>query len=133
MNSLAAMKYHLFAEKTILRKKNMKTLQRIHIASSILIRHEHLQQKTSMKIYNHYIYMSYSNGLLETPSTKRIEGIPGVGFKLTPDGNYDMENKKLTNLKPGTDDTDVLTKKQIYDRITANSDDSPRPGCSKPR
>ena len=38
--------------------------------------------------------MSYSNDLLETPSTKIIEGIPGVGFKLTPDGNYDMEKKQ---------------------------------------
>ena len=38
--------------------------------------------------------MSYSNGLLETPSTEIIEGIPGVGFKLTPHGNHDMNNKK---------------------------------------
>ena len=51
--------------------------------------------------------MSYSNGLLDSSSTKIIEGIPGVGFKLTPDGNYDMENKKLTNLKSGTYDSDV--------------------------
>ena len=55
--------------------------------------------------------MSYSNGLLETPNTKIIEGIPGVGFKLTSHGNYDMDGKKSTNLKPGIDDSDVLTKK----------------------
>ena len=66
--------------------------------------------------------MSYSNSLLETPSTKIIEGIPGVGFKLTTDGNYDMENKKFTNLKPGIDDSDVLTKKQSYDHVKANSE-----------
>ena len=49
------------------------------------------------------IYMSYSNGLLKSRSSKIIEGIPGVGFKISPNGNYDMGNKKLTNLKPGTD------------------------------
>ena len=71
--------------------------------------------------------MSYSNGLLETPSTKIIEGKAGVGFKLTEDGNYDMENKKLTNLKPGTDDSDALTKKQIYDHVKVNGGDSSSP------
>ena len=35
-----------------------------------------------------------------------------------------MENKKITNLKPGTDDSDALTKKQIYDHIKANYGDS---------
>ena len=38
-----------------------------------------------------------------------------------------MENKKLTNLKPGTDDSDVLTKKQIYDHIKANVGSSSSP------
>ena len=57
--------------------------------------------------------MSYSNGLLETPSTKIIEGIPGLGFKLTPDGNYDMQKKGLTNIKPGTADSDVLPKNRF--------------------
>ena len=64
--------------------------------------------------------MSYSNGLLETPNTKIIEGLPGVGFKLTKDGNYDMENKKLTNIKIRTDDDACLTKKKIYDHVKAN-------------
>ena len=45
-------------------------------------------------------------------------------YKLTPGGNYDMENKKLTNLKPGQNDSDVLTKKQIYGHIKANGGDS---------
>ena len=68
--------------------------------------------------------MSYSNGLLESTSTKIIEGIPGVGFKLTTYGNYDMNNKKITNLKPGTDDSDASTKKQICDHIKANGGES---------
>ena len=35
-----------------------------------------------------------------------------------------MENKNLTNLKPGQNDSDVLTKKQIFDHIKANGGDS---------
>ena len=35
-----------------------------------------------------------------------------------------MQNKKLTNVKQGTDDSDALTKKQIYDHIKANGGDS---------
>ena len=30
-----------------------------------------------------------------------------AGFKLTSDNNYDMENRKLTNVKDGTDKKDV--------------------------
>ena len=43
--------------------------------------------------------MSCSIGLSETQtkSTKIIEGKPWVGFKLTEDGDYDMENKRLVN------------------------------------
>ena len=32
--------------------------------------------------------------------------------------------KKITNLKPGTEDDDCLTKKQIYDHVKANGGDS---------
>ena len=74
------------------------------------------------------MYMSYSNGLLESTSTKIIEGIPGVGFKLTTDGNYNMNNKRLTNLKPGSTNNDCLTKKQVYDHVKANGGDP----CSTP-
>ena len=37
--------------------------------------------------YTPSIYMSCSNGLLESTSTKIIKGIPGVGFKLPENGN----------------------------------------------
>ena len=53
-----------------------------------------------------------------------LRGPPGIGYELTPDGNYNMENKKLTNLKPGQNDNDILTKKQLYDHIKANGGDS---------
>ena len=71
--------------------------------------------------------MSHSNGLFGSTSTKIIEGKPGVGFKLTTDGNYDMKNKKLINLKPGQNDHDnnlnLNNNKMInVKNATANSD-----------
>ena len=37
-----------------------------------------------------------------------------TGFKLTSDNNFDMENRKLTNVNDGTDEKDVPTMKQIH-------------------
>ena len=57
--------------------------------------------------------MSYSNGLLpsSTSTNQPQRGLPGVGFKLTSDGNYDMDNKQLKNISDGTNDQDVVSKK----------------------
>ena len=62
--------------------------------------------------------MSYSNGLLSDQSyqtaNKYVQrGLPGVGFKLTVMGDYDMQNKKLTNVKSGTDSNDAVNKSQL--------------------
>ena len=40
-------------------------------------------------------------------------GPPGIGFVLTKDGNYDLENKKLTNVQNGDNNDDVMVKSQI--------------------
>ena len=40
-------------------------------------------------------------------------GLPGVGFKLTDTGDYDMQNKKLTNAKSGMDSNDAVNKSQL--------------------
>ena len=61
--------------------------------------------------------MSYSNGLLPDQSYQTVNkyvqrGLPGVGFKLTDTGDYDMQNKKLTNVKSGTDSNDAVNKSQ---------------------
>ena len=40
-------------------------------------------------------------------------GRPGIGFKLTDTGDYDMQNKKLTNVKSGTDSNDAANKSQL--------------------
>ena len=41
------------------------------------------------------------------------QGPPGVGFILTDNGDYDLQNKKLVNVKQGADPNDVVTKSQI--------------------
>ena len=41
------------------------------------------------------------------------EGPRGIGYKLTSDGNYNIENRKLVNVKQGTDNNDVVIKSQI--------------------
>ena len=59
--------------------------------------------------------MSYSNGLLPTSSStisqqRGLTGLPGVGFKLTDNGNYDIDGKRLTNVGEPTGDGDATTK-----------------------
>ena len=60
--------------------------------------------------------MSYSNGKLpeETISHGKIieivKGLPGVGFKLTDDGDYDIQNKKLRNVASPQTNNDATTK-----------------------
>ena len=44
-------------------------------------------------------------------------GFPGVGFKLDVNNDYDMENKKLVNVKQGTNNDDVVTKSQLDSEI----------------
>ena len=67
--------------------------------------------------------MSYSNGKLpeETISHGKVieivKGLPGVGFKLTDNGDYDMQNKKLRNVgSPQTND-DATTKSYVDSEV----------------
>ena len=73
--------------------------------------------------------MSFYNGILESlaftsggvgergprgfPGPNGDKGDPGDGYKLTSDGNYDIENKKLVNVNPGTNAKDVINKSQL--------------------
>ena len=63
--------------------------------------------------------MSFYNGVLNFNdfSSRKGErgerGFPGVGFKLDENGNYDMESKRLVNVKNGANPNDVVTKSQI--------------------
>ena len=62
--------------------------------------------------------MSYSNGLLSDQSYQTANnyvqrGLPGVGFKLTDTGDYDMQNRKLVNVDEGDNNYDVVNKHQL--------------------
>ena len=60
--------------------------------------------------------MSFYNGVLNYnafSAEKGDRGLPGIGFKLDGDNNYDMQNKKVVNVKQGTNPNDVVTKSQI--------------------
>ena len=68
--------------------------------------------------------MGISNDNIHNPHTVNPgatygqRGPPGPGFKLTSDGNYDIDNKKLTNVMTPTTDADAATKKYIDDHVT---------------
>ena len=61
--------------------------------------------------------MSFYNGILnhydESGSAKGARGSPGIGFKLNLNNDYDMQNKKLVNVKNGVNGSDVVTKSQL--------------------
>ena len=60
-----------------------------------------------MGIFNEH--SSPSNSAANTGTVGR----PGIGFKLTDTGDYDMQIKKRTNVKSGTDSNDAANKSQL--------------------
>ena len=50
---------------------------------------------------------------IDDNSARRPAGRDGVGFKLTDDGNYDIDGKRLTNLADSTDDSDAVNLKVL--------------------
>ena len=66
--------------------------------------------------------MGYSNGILESDekggSGERGEqGLPGIGFKLTDDGNFDIDGKRLTDVSLPVDGGDATTKAYVDGEI----------------
>ena len=66
--------------------------------------------------------MGYSNGILESDekggSGERGEqGLPGIGFKLTDDGNFDIDGKRLTDVSQPVDGRDATTKAYVDGEI----------------
>ena len=63
------------------------------------------------------LFNQHSSTVTDTESS--VQGPPGprgsrgIGYKLTSDGNYDIENKKLVNVKHGDMPNDVMVKSQI--------------------
>lgn len=54
-----------------------------------------------------------------TVCDKVPRGVPGIGFKLTPDQHFDIQGKSLRNVAEPSNDNDVATKqyvlKQVYE------------------
>ena len=66
--------------------------------------------------------MGYSNGILESDekggSGERGEqGLPGIGFKLTDDGNFDIDGKRLTDVSKPVDGGNATTKAYVDGEI----------------
>ena len=66
-----------------------------------------------MKTYK----MSCLNGMLSESTSQGgkdgKDGLPGVGFKLTSSGDFDLQKKRLTNVAEGTENSDSVTKHQV--------------------
>ena len=64
--------------------------------------------------------MSFYNGVLNFNhfmNSRGLRGLPGIGFKLDANNDYDMQNKKIVNVKQGTNNNDVVTKSQLDSEI----------------
>ena len=62
--------------------------------------------------------MSFYNGLLNHNEYGQGQrGLPGIGFKLGSNNDYDMQNKKLVNVKQSTGENDVVTKSYLDSEI----------------
>ena len=63
--------------------------------------------------------MGYFNGSNATSSgaTQGKPGRDGIGFKLTANGNYDIQGLKLTNVSPGSNSSDVVVVQQINSKV----------------
>ena len=72
------------------------------------------------------IFNQHSNNNQPHQSFLRgLRGSPGVGFSLTSDGNYDMNNKKLKNVGEGVESSDAVTKHQLETEINSKINSSP--------
>ena len=69
-----------------------------------------------MGIFNDNIHNPHS---VNTGSIKGPVGPPGNGFKLTRDGNYNIDGKRLTNVGAPIDDEDATTKEYVDDELNS--------------
>ena len=63
-----------------------------------------------MGIFNEH---SSSSDTAVNTGVRGTVGRPGIGFKLTDTGDYDMQNKKLVNVDEGDKNQDVVNKHQL--------------------
>jgi len=67
--------------------------------------------------------MGYSDGQVQSQSDsgeggKGDPGLPGIGFKLTDDGDFDLDGKRLIDVANPVDNTDAATKRYV---VTINN------------
>ena len=65
------------------------------------------------------IFNQHSDNQPHQSFLRGLRGSPGVGFSLTRDGNYDINNKKLKNVGAGVESSDAVTKHQL--EVTMNT------------
>ena len=58
------------------------------------------------------LFNEHGSTVSDTVSSS-VQGPPGIGYKVDANGNYDIQNKKLTNVKNGDMPSDVMVKSQI--------------------
>ena len=68
--------------------------------------------------------MGFSNGQLESTSAtgkgeKGDPGLPGIGFRLTDDGNFDIDSKRLTEVAAPIHNNDAATKEYVDNNLPA--------------
>ena len=68
--------------------------------------------------------MGFSNGQLETLAAtgkgeKGDPGLPGIGFSLTDDGNFDIDSKRLTEVAAPIHNNDAATKEYVDNNLPA--------------
>ena len=68
------------------------------------------------------IFNQHSNNQPHQSFLRGLRGSPGVGFSLTRDGNYDMNNKKLKDVGEGVESSDAVTKHQLEVSMNTKSD-----------
>ena len=71
--------------------------------------------------------MGYSNGQLEqNQQTGKGEpgppGLPGIGFRLTDDGDFDIDNKRLTSVSDPIEKSDGATKSYVDNHFGSGPD-----------
>ena len=71
------------------------------------------------------IFNQHSDNQPHQSFLRGLRGSPGVGFSLTRDGNYDMNNKKLKNVGEGVESSDAVTKHQLETAINSKINTSP--------
>ena len=71
------------------------------------------------------IFNQHSNNQPHQSFLRGLRGSPGVGFSVTRDGNYDMNNKKLKNVGEGVESSDAVTKHQLETTINSKINSSP--------